>query len=170
MRVIHKPVFLIFMLLMSGCGKYEKAAEKLEFLEPDTFTCDVVQVKCGDRFMCRFPDMRIETIRLSGISIPGDKQADAKRYSVSILGRGTLVNIEPDQVLRDGNRDIQAYVFVLGGKMLNALLIEKGYAEVAKDEGNVKYKAVFLRIQDKNQHEETGVIEESETEKQPRLR
>ncbi|MCH8014305.1 MAG: hypothetical protein IH823_05890 [Candidatus Dadabacteria bacterium] len=107
MRVIHNPVILIIILLMFGCGKYENVVEKLEFLEPETFTCDVVLVKNVDCFLCQFPDREIETIKLIGISIPGNKQTDAKRFSESILRRGTLVNIEPDQVLRDGNRDIQ---------------------------------------------------------------
>lgn len=152
--------------MIAGCAQYESAVEKLEWLEPDTFTCDVVQVKSGDTFLCKFPDLEIDTIRLAGIAILDNKQAEAKSFSKSVLKRGTLVNLEPHQEERAQNGSIPSYVYVPGGKMLNMLLLEKGYAGVARDEVIVKYKAEFFKIEN-NRGEETEAIEEVETEKKP---
>lgn len=166
MKILHIQTILISILMLSGCAQYDSAVEKLEWLEPDTFTCDIVQVKSGDTFLCKFADMEIDTIMLAGISIPPDKTAQAKRFSESVLRRGILVNIEPDKNKRARNGGIHAYVFVPGGKMLNTLLVEKGYAEAVAEEVNVKYKSEFFKIED-NRGEETEVMEEIETDKKP---
>ena len=168
-RLTLRTLIILAVFLISGCAQYEKAAEKLEWLEPDTFTCDVMQVNSGERFMCRLTNMEIQTVRLAGISITADKSARAKRFSESVLKRGTLVNIEPAETKRE-RADINAYVFVPGGKMLNMLLLEKGYAEVARDDIGVKYKAAFIKIEEKNSGEENEIIEEVETEKAPWLK
>ncbi|MGH7849014.1 MAG: hypothetical protein ACREOP_01820, partial [Thermodesulfobacteriota bacterium] len=63
--------------------------------------------------------------------------------------------------------DIPAYVFVPGGKMLNVLLLEKGYAEPVKTEINEKYMNQFFGTEKKEAIEEIEVIKE---EKQPWLR
>ncbi len=166
MRIVHVQIILIITVLFIGCAQYETAIEKLEWLEPDTFTCDVVQVSSGDTFLCRFPDLEIDTIRLAGIKIPDNKKKEAEIFTKSVLKRGTLVNIEPHRQQRAGYGGISAYVYVPGGKILNMLLLEKGYAGVARDEVNEKYKAEFIKIED-NRSEETGLIEEVETEKKP---
>ena len=153
--------------MLFGCAQYDSAVEKLEWLEPDTFTCDVVKVKSGDTFLCKFPDMEIDTISLAGISIPPDKTAQAKRFSESVLRRGTLVNIEPDKEAKDKNGGKSAYVWLPGGKMLNTLLLENGYAKVLREEVNERYEAVFIKIEDNRSGKETEVIEETETEKKP---
>lgn len=155
MRLIQKQIILLSILMFSGCTQYEAAVEKLGRLEPDTFTCDVVRVKSAATFLCRFPDLEIDTIRLAGITIPEDRSTQARRFSEAVLIIGLLVRIEPDEESGVGNGGIPAYVYVPGGKMLNTLLLEKGYAEVVRDEVNVKYKAVFINIEDNNRGEET---------------
>lgn len=167
MRIVHVQIILITTVLFIGCAQYETAIEKLEWLEPDTFTCDVVQVKSGDTFLCRFPDLEIDTVRLAGIAIPGSYEDKAKQFSKSVLSRGTLVNIEPDKEVKDTESGIPAYVWVPGGKMLNILLIEKGYARALPDEVSERYEAVFIKIEDQNKGDEIEVIEEVETEKKP---
>ena len=167
MKSILKNITLITVFIATGCAQYDTAVEKLEWLEPDTFICDVVQVKSGDSFLCQFPDLEIDTIKLAGITIPTNRRAEAKRFSESILKRGTLVNIEPDKEARAGIGSIPAYVWVPGGKMLNTLLIERGYAKVDRDQVNERYEAAFIKIEDNRRSEETEVIEETETEKKP---
>ena len=169
LKPIVKHMMLVFIIILAGCAQYETAVEKLEWLEPDTFTCDVVQVKSGDRFLCQFPDLQIETIDLAGITIPQDMTAKAKKFSESVLTRGTLINIEPDKEIQSDDGAMHAYVWVPGGKMLNTVLIERGYAKVQRDEVSERYEAVFIRTEDQNKGEETEVevIEEVETEKKP---
>lgn len=142
--VILSVAILITALLTTSCSKYEKAAERLDFLKFESFNCSVFRVDTGNRFLCTPPDGEVEKIRLIGLRIPEDKEREAKKFSESVLRRSTLVKIEPDPQLRDGSGAVPAYVFVPGGKMLNVLLIENGYAEIATEEINEKYSVTFL--------------------------
>lgn len=158
--IIEMTLLLCVFLLLPACGGYEKVAENLDFLKHEYFTCDAVRVADGESFFCRPPDMDIEKIRLIGISVPERSEDEAKKYCESILKRGTLVKIEPDSESRKETGDIPAYVFVPGGKMLNVLLLEKGYAEPVKNEVNEKYKDLFVVTGRKETTEEIEVIEE----------
>ena len=153
--------------LLSACAKYEQVADKLDFLKYEYFTCDVVSVSDGESFLCQPPDMDMEKIRLTGISVSEQNEKEAKSYCESILRRGTLVKIEPDMERGKEIGDIPAYVFVPGGKMLNVLLLEKGYAVPVKKEINEKYMGLFLGAEKK---ETTGETEGKEEEKPPWLR
>ncbi len=132
------------VLLIQSCGTYEKAAEHLDFLKFESFNCNVLRVDEGNIFLCTPPDGEVEEIKLIGVRIPEDKEHEAKKYSEFILRRGTLVKIEPDNSIKDRSRGMPAYVFVSGGKMLNVLLIENGYTELAGEEINDKYMSSFL--------------------------
>ncbi len=165
--IIKITLLLSASLLFAHCSKYEKAADKLDFLKYEYFTCDVVRVADGESFFCQPPDLDMEKIRLIGISVPADSEKEAKRYCESILRRGTLVKIESDMGQINESGDIPAYVFVPGGKMLNVLLLEEGYAEPVKKEVNEKYMSLFVATEKKETTEEIEIIEE---EKQPWLR
>jgi endonuclease YncB( thermonuclease family) len=140
---IHYVVLLIAAVLITSCSKYEKATERFDFLKFENYSCSVLRVDTGNTFLCTPPDGEVEKIRLIGIRIPEDKEHEAEKFSESVLRRSTLVKIEPDPQLRDGSSTVPAYVFVPGGMMLNVLLIENGYAEVAAEEINEKYEASF---------------------------
>lgn len=144
---ILSVVIVITALLIMSCSKYESGAERFDFLRFENFSCSVLRVDTGNTFLCTPPDGEVEKIRLIGIRIPEDKEREAKKFSESVLRRSTLVKIEPDPQLRDGSGNIPAFVFVPGGKMLNVLLIENGYAEIAKDEINEKHKASFIDVE-----------------------
>ena len=165
--IIKITLLLSASLLFAHCSKYEKVADNLDFLKYEYFTCDVVRVADGESFFCQPPDLDMEKIRLIGISVPAESEKEAKKYCESILRRGTLVKIEPGKVEKKDIADIPAYVFVPGGKMLNVLLLEKGYAEPVKQEVNEKYTSLFAGAEKKETTEEIEVIEE---EKQPWLR
>lgn len=77
------------------------------------------------------------------------------------------MKIEPDKEQINESGYIPAYVFVPGGKMLNVLLLEKGYAEPVKKDVNEKYMSLFVGTEKKETIEEIEVIEE---EKQPWLK
>lgn len=164
---IRKTILISALLLLSACNKYEEVANNLDFLKYEYFTCDVVRVADGESFFCQPPDLDMEKIRLIGISVPADSEKEAKKYCESILRRGTLVKIEPDNGQKKETGDMPAYVFVPGGKMLNVLLLKKGYAEPVKKEVNEKYMSLFAGTEKKETTEEIEVIEE---EKQPWLR
>jgi endonuclease YncB( thermonuclease family) len=153
--VLHTFVLLVAAVLITTCSKYEKAAERLDFFKFETFSCSVLRVDAGNIFLCTPPDGEVDKIRLIGIRIPEDKEREAKKFSESVLRRSTLVKIEPDAQLRYASGGVPAYVFVPGGKMLNVLLIENGYAEIAAEEISEKYNALFLdaRQYDKNKVE-----------------
>ena len=90
---IKKTLLISAFLFLSACSKYEKVADNLDFLKYEYFTCDVVSVADGESFFCQPPDLDMEKIRLTGISIPAESEKEAKKYCESILRRGTLVKI-----------------------------------------------------------------------------
>lgn len=166
-RILNlRLITLVSIFMITGCAQYDTARETLESIEPDTFTCTVQEVKSADTFLCQFPDLNMDTIKLAGIIIPGKNEAAAKSLSKRVLRRGTLVNIEPDYDAKSTANEIQAYVWVPGGKMLNIVMVERGYADVSEDEVIQKYEAVFIRAQGSSNQEEE-VIEEVEIKKEP---
>ena len=134
-------------LLLTGCSTYEEVKENLKFLHPDYIKCSVAQVIDGDTFDCQLSDVNIEKVRLIGIGIPESIGDSAKDFSKSYLRRGTPVRLEPDERSRDSDGRILAYVYLPGGKMLNALLIQEGYAQVIINPPNIKYKDLFLKLE-----------------------
>lgn len=131
------------ILLTAGCGaKYEEAARNLDFLKYEYFTCSVVRVESGDSFFCEPPNMNMEKIRLAGVDVIPGREGEARKFSESILRRGTLVKVETGESV-DTDGGPLSYVFVPGGKMLNVLLIENGYAEPVTEELNEKYGNMF---------------------------
>lgn len=136
-------VLAAVVLLTAGCGgKYEEVAGNLDFLKYEYFTCSVVRVDSADSFFCEPPNLNIERIRLAGVDVIPGRENEARKFSESILGRGTLVKVETGESV-DTDGGPLSYVFVPGGKMLNVLLIENGYAEPVKEELNEKYRNIF---------------------------
>ncbi|MFI5323167.1 MAG: thermonuclease family protein [Thermodesulfobacteriota bacterium] len=162
------PLLFSAFLIFTACSKYGKVADTLDFLKFESFNCDVVRVESGDSFFCLPPDMDMERIRLIGVSISQESENDAKKYCESILRRGTLVKIEPDKKPGGREDDIPAYVFVPGGKMLNVLLIDKGFATPAEKELNEKYKNLFTGAKKQEKPEKNETINQGE--KPPWLR
>ncbi len=75
---------------------------------------------------------------------------------MSYLRIGLPVKLEPDEVTSQGIK-ILAYVYFPGGKMLNALLIQKGYAEYDGKPPNVKYEDYLLNLQNQAKAEKRGM-------------
>lgn len=131
------------IFLTAGCGaKYEDVARNLDFLKYEYFTCSVVRVESADSFFCEPPNLNIERIRLAGVEVIPGRESEARKFSESILGRGTLVKVETGESV-DTDGGPLSYVFVPGGKMLNVLLVENGYAEPVTEELNEKYRNIF---------------------------
>lgn len=149
-------LFILSALLVIGCNQYKKVADDLSFLTPDKFQCTVLKVYTGERFLCQLPGLNDEKVILLGVDIPDKKKAAAKKYTESVLTRGTLIEIEPGKQTRDSNGNIPAYVFIPGGKMLNLELADKGLAEINVEEFN-KYQSLVVEIKETT---EVEIIEE----------
>jgi micrococcal nuclease len=113
----------------------------------------VVRVVDGDTIRVRVGD-HAETVRYIGVNTPevrhptrGEEPGgrEASRVNAELV-RGRRVRLELDAQARDRHRRLLAYVWV-DELMVNAELVRRGYAEVMTVPPNVRYQALFLRLQ-----------------------
>jgi micrococcal nuclease len=131
--------------------------------------CNVISVTDGDTFKCRLSKGKEERIRLIGVDAPESKinekaKRDAERngqdlgtivsigkkaanFTKSYLKQGTTVKLELDVQPVDKYGRILAYAYLPDGTMINALLVQEGYAQVMTVPPNVKYQDMFLKLQ-----------------------
>ncbi len=123
--------------------------------QTDSATVQVVRVIDGDTIQvcCVFGD-RV-TVRYIGVDTPethhpmrgvepyGMEAAEANRKLVD----GKTVRLEFDVQQLDRYGRTLAYVYLEDGTFVNAWLVENGYAMVMTVPPNVKYEALFLRLQ-----------------------
>lgn len=62
----------------------------------------------------------------------------------SMLSIGSVVTVEFDEQKRDKYHRLLGYVYLPDGKMLNDLIISKGYAQILTIPPNTKYTQIFL--------------------------
>ena len=113
----------------------------------------VVRVVDGDTIHVRV-GARVETVRYIGVNTPevrhpsrGEEPGGRAASRVNgELVRGRHVRLELDVQARDRYGRLLAYVWV-GGVMVNAELLRRGYAAVMTVPPNVRYQALFLRLQ-----------------------
>lgn len=127
--------------------------------------CEVVRVVDGDTFIVRFEGKNVR-IRLSCVDTPEsvannsslncEEGRIASDFVKQLLTAGTIVKIETDTKLYDGNDRVLAYVYLEDGTMLNRLLLEMGYAKVFNDNTNHKFTEEFFEIQDTARDEGVG--------------
>ena len=105
--------------------------------------------------MCRFPDGKEEKIRLIGVNTPETSHQkkgveyygkEAKEFTKNTLS-GKRVKLELDMQPRDRYGRLLAYVYLSDGTMLNALLVQQGYAQVIINPPNIKYKDLFSKLE-----------------------
>src|ERR1700741_4105018 len=141
------PAFILATLFLTECSKYDEVRRHLNFFESESFPCNVLQVINSDTFHCQPPNEETEKIKLIGVEVPESIEKKATTFMKSFLRNGTPVKLELDEETRDNYGRILAYVYLPGGKMLNALLIQGGYAQVMINPPNIKYKDLFLGLQ-----------------------
>ncbi len=121
----------------------------------DPASVQVVRVIDGDtiRVCCVFGDQ--VTVRYIGVDTPethhpmrgvepfGKEASEANRKRVD----GKTVRMEFDVQQFDKYGRILAYIYLEDGTFVNAWLVEHGYAMVMTFPPNVKYEALFLRLQ-----------------------
>lgn len=91
---------------------------------------------------------------LSFIFAVGQK---ATEFTKSYLQRGTNVNLELDVQQKDNYGRLLAYVYLPDGTMLNALLLQEGYAQIMTIPPNVKFADMFLRTQQEAREANRGL-------------
>lgn len=134
------------LLTFVGCAKYQELEEKLPFIFPNYVRCNVLKVIDGNIFDCELTNVQIERVRMIGVQVPASFKDIAGRFTRSELYRGLPVRLEPDQLTTDGV-NLLAYVYLPGGKMINSLLIEEGYAEYSRESPNLRYDKYFSRLE-----------------------
>jgi endonuclease YncB( thermonuclease family) len=95
-----------------------------------------------------------ETVRYLGIRRLEGFQAPtaAARFGEAVafvrqLVEGQTVRLEYDAQTRDPGGRVWAYVYLLDGRMVNAQLVERGYAQADPDQSNVRYAPLFQRLE-----------------------
>ena len=130
----------------------EEVEEIEEVQEEETFK--VTHVRDGDTFEIDYYGKN-EAVRLIGIDTPESVHADESRNTeegkiasdfTKELLKDAYVALEFDVEERDQYGRLLAYAYV-DGEMVNKILLEKGYAQVATYPPNVKYVDVFTDLQ-----------------------
>jgi micrococcal nuclease len=145
-KYIFLFVSLIFVFVLFGC---QSSSSKIPAVVERVIDGDTLKVKIGNN--------KEETVRLLLIDTPESVHPtkpvqpfglEASHYVKTLLPPGTDIKLEFDVRERDKYGRLLAYVWI-GDRMLNELLLEKGYARVAYVfEPNTKYIDSFRAIQE----------------------
>jgi len=133
-----------------------KEVEEVEEIEDaqEEETFKVTHVRDGDTFEIDYYG-KDEAVRLIGIDTPESVHADESRNTeegkvasnfTKELLKDAYVALEFDVEERDQYGRLLAYAYI-DGEMVNKILLEKGYAQVATYPPNVKYVDVFTDLQ-----------------------
>jgi len=118
---------------------------------------DTIQVCCvfGDRVTVRYIGIDTPETKhpMKGIERAGKEASEANRKLVE----GKTVRLEFDVQQFDKYGRILAYIYLEDGTFVNAWLVENGYAMVMTFPPNVKYEALFLRLQREAREAGTGL-------------
>jgi micrococcal nuclease len=121
--------------------------------QPASLEGTVVRIVDGDTIHVRLAD-RVEKVRYIGVNTPelhhprkgeepgGREAAEVNRELID----NKHVRLELDVQVRDRYGRLLAYVWV-GDIMINAELVRLGYAQVMTVPPNVRYQALFLKLQ-----------------------
>ena len=138
----------IFLCLLSCSFAFGQLSEGVFY--------KVKKVVDGDTFWLYDSDGDSYKIRLIGVNTPeaytfenvreqeGGKEASA--YTRYLL-EGEYVRLEFDVEKYDRYNRVLAYVWLHNGEMLNAKLVEDGYAEAVRYYPNVKYYEYFRSLE-----------------------
>lgn len=149
------------------------------------FYCTVTKIVDGDTVYCTNED-DIQKVRLIGIDAPesiintkaykdskrtgqtieaikkmGEK---SKEFVISRVPIGTRVKLEFDIQAKDRYKRTLAYIYLPDGTMLNNLIVEEGYAQVATYPPNARYQEIFLKSQREAREYRKGLWSSIESE------
>jgi len=106
-------------------------------------------------------------VRLIGVNTPEVKGKyikkneyfgpEASKYLKNLLPIGTVVYLESDIEDKDKYDRLLRYVYLKpDGKMVNEILLEKGYAQTMTIEPNIKYSSKFKELEKKAKENSIG--------------
>ena len=145
----HKIVILFIFLATFFLSLAQAVSYEVKFV----YDGDTILLSNGDR------------LRYLGINAPeidhkfkkDEFMAHAARNFNYKLVNGARLRLEYDKQKRDQYGRILAYVFLENGKMVNALLVQKGLAHVMFRNGNLKYRSFLLNCQRKAMKKKLGI-------------
>lgn len=123
MRMRPWPVVLLILGASSAAFAQDEPTGPVY---PEDRQCVVAHILDGDTFNCR----RGFRVRMWQIDAPDQGRFGevARRALLNLAPPGTQVTLRLEERIRDGNGRILAYVFLPDGRMVNQLLIERGFA------------------------------------------
>jgi endonuclease YncB( thermonuclease family)/membrane-bound metal-dependent hydrolase YbcI (DUF457 family) len=129
-------------------------------------TATVDHVVDGDTLTILWPDGNVATVRLVGVDTPETVNPDegvecygpeASDYTKSLLPPGTRISLEYDRERTDRHGRTLAYVYTGDGQMVNALLLQHGYARVLIIHPNNAHAARFRALEEQARAQERGL-------------
>lgn len=117
----------------------------------------VERVIDGDTITIRWPSGATADVRLIGVDTPETVHPDrpaqcygpeASAYVADLLPPGAAVSLEYDRQRLDNYNRTLAYLYLDDGHMLQALLLENGYARTMIIEPNSTHAALFYSLED----------------------
>ncbi|MBA9025059.1 thermonuclease family protein [Peribacillus huizhouensis] len=164
--------FICCMTLI-GCSNSQNTNESthhhktnLPEENPSTISASIVRVVDGDTIKIKLDNSKEETVRLLLVDTPESVHPtkpiqpfaiEASNFVKNLLPVGKDVEIELGTNERDKYGRLLAYLYA-DEKMVNQLLLEKGYARVAYVFApNTKYIEEFREIQETAQRKEIGI-------------
>lgn len=166
---------LIMLLLIASIGLGLAGINKNLSNSPEETTyekANVVRVVDGDTIIVT-TDGDEERVRMIGIDTPesvaseeylkksGKKNTkagkEASNYTKSILKKGSVVYLEKDKSNKDAYDRLLRYVWIekpdkinkksIKEKMVNGILVSKGYAKAKEYKPNTKYSKIFKSLE-----------------------
>lgn len=136
-----------FFSTISGYTHFQQAN-----VESVDVWCELVRVVDGDTIIVKYngEDTRV---RFIGVDTPESVHVDSSKntndgivasdYMKALLQDVKIVGLEFDEGQYDIYNRLLAYVYLEDGTMLNAHLVETGYAQVKTYQPNTKYETYF---------------------------
>ncbi|MBW3660475.1 MAG: thermonuclease family protein [Gemmatimonadetes bacterium] len=151
---MHRPGFALLALLALIAAP--RAASGQPAAPPEA--CTVAFVVDGDTFNCRDGT----TVRLLLVDAPeGGRFGDAARRALATLVPvDSTVRIETDREIRDGQGRLQGYVRLDDGRLVNDVLIRKGFAFFEPNPPNHRHAGRLRAAEDLARSEGLGVWSE----------
>ncbi|WP_049680604.1 thermonuclease family protein [Peribacillus loiseleuriae] len=177
MKFYTNQILMIFAFIccmtLIGCSNSQNTNESnhphktdLAEVKTSTIPASIVRVVDGDTIKIKLDNSKEETVRLLLVDTPESVHPtkpvqpfaiEASDFVKKLLPVGTDVEIELGTNERDKYGRLLAYLYT-NEKMVNQLLLEKGYARVAYVFApNTKYIDEFRDIQEKAQLNEIGI-------------
>ena len=135
---------------------------------------NVVKVVDGDTFWTDDGNERGLKIRLIGVDAPESRNTGKKKIGyygqesklfLTKMLSGKKVRLVYDVGKKDQYDRELAYVYLENGTFVNAALVKEGYAMVMTVPPNVKYAALFVKLERQARNRNKGLWNEKHVEK-----